>query len=324
MITGFNTDIEHGGVTYHVQTEDKGLAKPIILSLVYDRGTILASKRLPYDDLLKGEFDERVLSERLSRQHKLICAAIKAGRIEDLKKMSSKEPAAQTAEVAVASPALAIVGTSVEPSFNLTNSSAKIEIVDEIIDDHLLSEPSPILKPDTEDLAIPIPDEFQFDLPPLDFSTKTDVVPKSASSSSGPLIEAVSIIEDVYVIPANAVEIVTDADVFSEVPAERPVNDKLSIELLGDVSFKGGDRKTVSVMVCRGSDRKVVSEAQIMVKIIGSNFRPVIFHAATDGNGIAKINLQIPKFKTGRAAFLVRAMSGGEELELRRPIVHGY
>jgi hypothetical protein len=53
VITGYNTDVEFEGVTYHVQTEDKGLAKPIILSLVYDRGTILASKRLPYDDLLE-------------------------------------------------------------------------------------------------------------------------------------------------------------------------------------------------------------------------------------------------------------------------------
>ena len=45
MITGFNTDIEHGGVTYHVQTEDKGLETPLILSLVYVGGAIIASKR---------------------------------------------------------------------------------------------------------------------------------------------------------------------------------------------------------------------------------------------------------------------------------------
>ncbi len=83
MITGFNTDIEYEGVTYHVQTEDKGLATPLILSLVYDRGTILASKRSPYEDLLIGDFDEKALTERLNKQHKLICAAVRAGRIED-------------------------------------------------------------------------------------------------------------------------------------------------------------------------------------------------------------------------------------------------
>lgn len=89
VITGFNTDIPFEGVTYHVQTEDKGLDTPLILSLVYVGGAIIASKRTPYEDLLSKGFDEKVLTERLQRQHKLICAAIKAGRVEELKRMGS-------------------------------------------------------------------------------------------------------------------------------------------------------------------------------------------------------------------------------------------
>ena len=88
MITGFNTDIEHDGVVYHVQTEDKGLESPLILSLVYVGGAILAAKRSRYEDLIQsGDFTEDVLTKRLKRQHQLICAAINAGRIEDLKRM---------------------------------------------------------------------------------------------------------------------------------------------------------------------------------------------------------------------------------------------
>jgi hypothetical protein len=87
VITGFNTDIPFEGTTYHVQTEDKGLDTPLILSLVYVGGAIIASKRTPYEDLLSKGFDEKVLTERLQRQHKLICAAIKAGRVEELKRM---------------------------------------------------------------------------------------------------------------------------------------------------------------------------------------------------------------------------------------------
>jgi hypothetical protein len=87
VITGFNTDIEHDGVVYHVQTEDKGLASPIILSLVYSGGAILASKRSPYHDLIIAGFDEEKLSQRLKHQHRLICAAVNAGRIEELKGM---------------------------------------------------------------------------------------------------------------------------------------------------------------------------------------------------------------------------------------------
>src|SRR3979411_754603 len=89
VITGFNTDIEHDGVVYHVQTEDKGLDSPLILSLVYAGGAILASKRSRYEDLIAAGFDEEVLTERLRRQHRLICAAINAGRLEDLKRMGA-------------------------------------------------------------------------------------------------------------------------------------------------------------------------------------------------------------------------------------------
>ena len=104
MITGFNTDIEHEGVVYHVQTEDKGLDTPIILSLVYAGGTILASKRSPYEDLIASGFSDEALAERLKRQHKLICAAIHSGRIDDLKKMT--RPARQSAveEIVTAEP----------------------------------------------------------------------------------------------------------------------------------------------------------------------------------------------------------------------------
>ena len=98
MITGFNTDIEHDGVIYHVQTEDKGLDTPIILSLVYAGGTILASKRSPYEDLIAEGFSDEVLAERLKRQHKLICAAIHSGRIDDLKKMSGRHREATVQE----------------------------------------------------------------------------------------------------------------------------------------------------------------------------------------------------------------------------------
>jgi hypothetical protein len=105
VITGFNTDIEHDGVIYHVQTEDKGLDTPIILSLVYAGGTILASKRSPYEDLIAEGFSDEVLAERLKRQHKLICAAIHSGRINDLKKMSGRRKEATVVEEEIVSEA---------------------------------------------------------------------------------------------------------------------------------------------------------------------------------------------------------------------------
>ncbi len=110
MITGFNTDVEHDGVVYHVQTEDKGLDSPVILSLVYSGGAILASKRAPYSDLVASGFSEEVLAERLKRQHRLICAAIHSGRIEDLKRMGSHS-------VATPPPAMVEIDYGLEPEY---------------------------------------------------------------------------------------------------------------------------------------------------------------------------------------------------------------
>ncbi len=120
VITGFNTDIEHDGVVYHVQTEDKGLDSPIILSLVYSGGTILASKRSPYEDLIAEGFSDEVLAERLKRQHRLICAAIHSGRIDDLKKMSGRgKPAPGKQETTVAEVEQVEASATVEEPFEI-------------------------------------------------------------------------------------------------------------------------------------------------------------------------------------------------------------
>ena len=57
-----------------------------------------------------------------------------------------------------------------------------------------------------------------------------------------------------------------------------------------------------------------------MVKVLGSDFRPQIFHAVADPNGVAAVSISIPEFRSGRAAVLVRAMIGNEEAEIRRVI----
>jgi hypothetical protein len=48
----------------------------------------------------------------------------------------------------------------------------------------------------------------------------------------------------------------------------------------------------------------------------------LIFHTKTDDNGIATVHLQLPHFKSGRAALLIKAISEGEEADLRRVITH--
>jgi hypothetical protein len=80
VITGFNTDVLFQGVTYHVQTEDKGPANPLILTLVYKGGEILAAKRLNYSDKISGPDDEATIAALLEEQHKTVMDDVRKGK----------------------------------------------------------------------------------------------------------------------------------------------------------------------------------------------------------------------------------------------------
>src|SRR5258706_1451911 len=82
MITGYNTDVRHGEVVYHVQTEDKGAATPFIESLVYVGGQVLASKRASYADLLAEGREEKEIVALMDHQHRTTIAAIRHGKLD--------------------------------------------------------------------------------------------------------------------------------------------------------------------------------------------------------------------------------------------------
>ena len=279
MISGINTDVKVGDVVYHVQTEDKGLKSRLLLSLVYDKGTILASKRVSYDDVLKGaDFDEKKLADHLNRQHQLICAAVSSGRIEQLKAMTGKA----RADAAKSSP---------KP---VEQEQAAVQGV-------ASGTAAPTARNTRPETGIPQPPD-----PGKDEHQEL-------------LIEAFEILEDDdLILEPDAVAVVNE---LPQQPA--PANNKISIEIVGETKFKGGDRKTLTVRVSRGSEGTEVAGAEIMIKVLGSSFRPVIFHSRSNSNGLAKVHLQLPKFDSGRAALLVRVIAAGEELELRRIVTPG-
>jgi hypothetical protein len=351
VITGFNTDIVYQGVTYHVQTEDKGLDTPLILSLVYDRGTILASKRSPYEDLLKLGFDEKILLDRLQKQHKVICAAIKAGRIDDLKRMTL-ESAAKQKNVTAKVNTVNVKEIKFEQPIG---KPQKTEVSTPKAETGVVDVPKIELKtqseiPKAEIPATKVPEPVKFEVPAVEEIKKPEVpaveeakaleveVP-AIKETEPPKIEMpadvwdipielteneivfddVQIVEEVQeevILSGEAVEIISDFTIY-----EPPAKETLSIELINDKVFKGGERKTLSILVVNGNTS--ICNASVMVKVLGSAFRPLIFHAKTDSNGVAVIHLQLPHFRNGRAAILIKAMSGGEEAELRRVIAQG-
>ena len=91
MITGFNTDVKYRGIVYHVQTEDKGEANPLIETLIYKGGEILGSRRLPYGELVKDRSDEAAITRLMENQHKGMIMEVKRGRFDSLGQRSAME-----------------------------------------------------------------------------------------------------------------------------------------------------------------------------------------------------------------------------------------
>lgn len=84
VLTGYNTDIDHAGTTYHVQTEDKGRSNPVVESLVYARGEILYSRRTSYQDLVDEKVENTAIATLMERQHHTIIEVIRRGRLAQL------------------------------------------------------------------------------------------------------------------------------------------------------------------------------------------------------------------------------------------------
>ena len=83
MITGYNTDVRHNEVVFHVQTEDKGEGNPTIESLVYVGGQVLATKRASYADLLSEGKDDKSIVALMDHQHRTMIAAIRHGKFDE-------------------------------------------------------------------------------------------------------------------------------------------------------------------------------------------------------------------------------------------------
>jgi hypothetical protein len=305
VITGFNTDIEHDGVIYHVQTEDKGLDTPIILSLVYVGGAILASKRAPYEDLIAEGFSDEVLAERLKRQHRLICAAINSGRINDLKKMSMR-PLEVEGTGPLPAPRQELELETVreaeppdEAETVSTESSGEFEL------EEVVEETAP---------ALPVP-EFEFEIEEV---RPQLWMPPEKVEPPTPVSEVVTSSDEQAYDQDHTIQDSHGESHFADTLVEQG----LTILLLDDAEFTSGESRTLNVLVVdrHGTQEKPLGNVSVSVKILGTTFRPLIYTLKTDRDGVASVATQIPQFTSGRAAVLVRAVGKDQAAELRRVI----
>ena len=291
MITGFNTDVKHEGHVYHVQTEDGGKDNQIFESLVYIGGTIVAKKRTPYPEPLKEGASQEKLASLLKRQHQVIIAAIKAGRIEELIRHSVKQQAKKEAQQKQSTERLA----SPRPA-QLVDTVDRINVPAR---QHATPSPKPV---SASDAAAPVS--------PADSGSLKPVRP-SARSVSGLKAPAAS--------SSRGDTAGLNLDQVLEDYAKRGAGQaRLDVRVLTPGVFTAG--KGIGLRVQVTHDAKPDFDATVTVKIIGTAFKPQVFIGRVGRDGVASFNLTLPSFTTGTAAIVIEAQSGTGRGELKNLI----
>jgi len=82
MLFGHNTNVKLRGITYHVQTEDRGTAHALIDTTVHCRGRVMHRCTNNYFDLLPlNPGREQALRQRLDDQHRAILDEMRSGKL---------------------------------------------------------------------------------------------------------------------------------------------------------------------------------------------------------------------------------------------------
>lgn len=302
MITGFNTDVSYGGTTYHVQTEDKGDDNPIILSLVYVRGAILAAKRTSYAKELEEGLSEQQLQSMLEKQHRTILAVIKAGRIQELvdklnkQKASEEETHIEEAPKNFNFPTPPIIPVPQIPTVtpelpNIEKSVASVSSAD------FISTP-PIQPTQPVQSVQSVQPVSQFKT--LAFSS--DLIERPKKSDTQPLVA----------------EFDLDKIIFDYLQTDAQ-EEKIEINLKGAKDFYAGDSVVLQIELSRAGV-KHLANLPVIVKVIGTAFKPLIYSGRTGPDGVAIMPVSLPNFTAGSAAIVIQSSSELGEAEIKHLI----
>jgi hypothetical protein len=140
MLVGYNTNISYKGTVYHIQTEDSGIKNPVIITLLYYKGTILSSKKISYANFAAAPDYKDKVREFMKEQHKAMIRELIAGR--HTQEESALHPVPEVGTVtseqpAIVSPALPAEEEPSGPEADRTQISKSL---DDILLDYILKE----------------------------------------------------------------------------------------------------------------------------------------------------------------------------------------
>jgi hypothetical protein len=295
MITGYNTDVRHGEVVYHVQTEDKGISNPFIESLVYVGGQVLASKRASYAEMIAEGKDEKDIVALMDHQHRTMIAAIRHGKLDA--KFAALAASRQTGQHAVVG---ALSPTSGQP------------LVGRIL-------------PPTVAMPVPPPPVAPVRLDGGETVARGGVSSETLARPSG--VMAVSVtpstpaepIAPVAARPARTTgpERTLDQVILEYLTSEAD-QEQLVLLLEEERDLVLGARATLVLRASSSKSGQAVAGTQISVRMISTVAEPRVLAAGrTDDRGVLALGFDIPEVGRGTSALIINAVSSIGRAELK-------
>jgi hypothetical protein len=298
MITGYNTDVRHGEVVFHVQTEDKGISNPFIESLVYVGGQVLASKRASYAEMIAEGKEDKDIVALMDHQHRTMIAAIRHGKLDS--KMVALVTSRQTgAQPLVATPqtgAQPVVGRPVSPT---QRSAIPIQVQVPV--------QMPVLRP----VAPPPPAA-----PPPRSGGSETMAGTGAPSLAAPTPETP--MEPIAVRPRPPMPERTLDQVILEYLTSEADQEQLVLLLEEERDLGLGRRATLVLRTTSSKSGLAVAGTQISVRMISTVVEPrVLAVGRTDDSGVLALGFDIPEVGRGTSALIINAVSAIGRAELK-------
>jgi hypothetical protein len=313
VITGFNTDVKHAERVYHVQTEDRGVANPVVESLVYVGGEILMSKKSPYRDLISGDrVDEKALREMMDLQHRRIIEAIRRGRLDTGKIGEAPPdwgddtlPSPEMVSPAALAAVHAILAAAPEP---LPGAPAAAPPASRP------PAPKPAPRPSTTaaaafssppSVAAPAP-------PPAPARPSGGASPAAASGSARPA-------SDASAKPSRPGSGIRSLDqVIVDYLASEAASEHLELSLTSDSELMSGGKVRLTLKATTSLTEKPLPGVHVSIRVV-STVRPpqILFRGVTGADGSVSSICALPDIGAGNAALIIAASSplGNNEIK---------
>jgi hypothetical protein len=328
VITGFNTDVKHETKVFHVQTEDRGLANPVVESLVYVGGEILLSKKSPYEDLISGDHvDEKALREMMDLQHRRVIEAVRRGRLDkgkigdappdwadDTLPHTDKVSAAALAAVSaiLSAPPEPLPGDRRVPDkpARVTMSAASSALVPPPPPPTpaVVTPPAPAAPPPARTAAAP---------PNRPASPVSPARPAAPARRAAPSPPAPAGPEK----PKSGVALRSLDQVIVDYLTSEAASEHLEIALTADGELVSGETVTLTVKASTSLTEKPLAGAHVSIRVV-STVRPpqILFRGVTGTDGVVKSACVLPDIGTGNAALIIAASSGLGNNEIKQLI----